>query len=845
MFDLLSLVIGAVLALALQFVVKKFLFGGGSTTPPVENGTVKRPPSGKTERPKGRGSKKERGGDKDRPSSSRRSKSSKIRERSEKNPEKRIPASSQLGKHSKKPSTGSSKPTTVGGRLEARPRASSNSAEDEGEHFFSIKGLNNAGEMSRLEKAFVRGVQTNMKHGVASFTGGEVVDWLAEHVSFGESATREDATALAVRLWAKGTIRSTESSWIPFKDSTTQTYCFKNEGKTRKKMHKDTNKRKYYEQLVATSLNLKAEPKSGWLEVKEVMLHPKSKFRDIWVPRWCVLHEAKEKWTYDDKTESEEHSDLAEAARALLEDTAEPAKVEEGWELVLFDSIWDEEDSKLVQEMVDPKTGIKFLKREKMKMKSRSKRHFKGNSAVSWCVKRGKCSDEDEAIGLMNALMEKNIVIPSKRKEMPFFENSATRYRFADMIFHGGATMSHPLVRMPLGKCAMNLERDSDYIHFSLARSDGKTFLQDISGFAVEHRVDTSAGLVFRVHKKDEKVMRDWIVALNSALLVANGGDIPYGSSVALDEDESQDDFCSTLRSHVDKHRSSAIADADAEDEDKESAAEFVDEVYEGEMAKVQEMRRVLAARKEEALGAGEAYGECPTFEVNVDWAELPDAVLLKCLRSRRLDIDRAIRLMEVAVPFRKQKGHATTTIADCRSQIPELGRLIPECRDKEGRPIIVLEAKHYLPKKMTADDCIRACLYMFDVATEHLPDKDMVQRIGVSVIADCSKVSYKNNFMASQVKPLVSGILGRYPVRIGHIIVMRTPWWFTTVWKVVKPMLPADIISKVLITSKDDELFEHVTPDNCPEEFGGSYTFDAESWLKERYSVEGLTYEG
>ena len=77
------------------------------------------------------------------------------------------------------------------------------------------------------------------------------------------------------------------------------------------------------------------------------------------------------------------------------------------------------------------------------------------------------------------------------------------------------------------------------------------------------------------------------------------------------------------------------------------------------------------------------------------------------------------------------------------------------------------------------------------------------------------------------------------YPERGFMVFVVNVPYWFTSVWAVVKTWINPRTLNKIRILGKDykTELFKFVDPANLPAEFGGTNKFPVTE------SAEGTFY--
>eukprot|EP01090_Pellita_catalonica_P006912 TRINITY_DN172_c0_g1_i1.p1 TRINITY_DN172_c0_g1~~TRINITY_DN172_c0_g1_i1.p1 ORF type:complete len:888 (+),score=179.11 TRINITY_DN172_c0_g1_i1:262-2664(+) len=751
---------------------------------------------------------------------------------------------------------------------------------------FDLADLHSKEVLAELEKAIRSDMRTSSKliakSNVLAFKGSNLIDWLMRNVDFKE---RQEAVAFGARLWAKGLIESADSKWNPFYDDA-HTYIFKNQREVERQLsRKSSNVRNYFERRTQQLANFSASSKEGWLAVQEAQRSSSGNKlkKPQWINRWCSLHQieateendtneseqtdeeakdttpkkrSKKKTKVDSEAEEAEESPpkTARKSRRKRRKKEKEAKAIK-WEFVVYNAMWDSNDSELVGELTNPKTGVKLSK--KGLKQARVKRTFKGSNAVDWCVKNNKSENREAAVDLLNRLMQSGIITPttSTLKDMAdihFFEDSKkSRYRFKDQCFVVGQVRPTPLFRLNLSDIDFSMDEQGDYVLMIL--QDTASNRREIESTDQLNAPIRPNSLTIRIPKLEETLMQDWVVAVNNAILESSNEVLAAQLAATLEEgNEKETEDVELLtkekrrRKKRKKQRKTKRSEKEEEEETEETGETDAeeDELLKAEMAKVHEMRRVLEAEKKEEIEAGneDTYGIPASYpDLRFDWSTMPDRVLLKCLRARRLTIPRAVRLLKMCVPFRMHLEIDKTRIDTVARLTPSLGILAVEAKDVDGRPLVFLNAKNYLPKHMPAEECVRAMLYFFDIASEEYEDSVTVQRIGITCVADMKGAGIWRNFDPKAVPTLVNGILGHYPIRIGHIIVMNPPRVFNMVWKVIKPLLPEDILNKVHILDKPEDVFEYVTRENMLQSMGGDLEFDGEAWVDERFKKEGI----
>jgi hypothetical protein len=84
--------------------------------------------------------------------------------------------------------------------------------------------------------------------------------------------------------------------------------------------------------------------------------------------------------------------------------------------------------------------------------------------------------------------------------------------------------------------------------------------------------------------------------------------------------------------------------------------------------------------------------------------------------------------------------------------------------------------------------------------------------------------------------KFMLEMVQSHYPGRLGDFIAFNAPWYYRLIFKIVKPWLSAELVSKVNILGSASELKNFIDTDQLLPEWGGTFKFDLEKWIEERY---------
>eukprot|EP01087_Luapelamoeba_hula_P008775 TRINITY_DN2218_c0_g1_i1.p1 TRINITY_DN2218_c0_g1~~TRINITY_DN2218_c0_g1_i1.p1 ORF type:complete len:880 (+),score=144.33 TRINITY_DN2218_c0_g1_i1:203-2842(+) len=642
------------------------------------------------------------------------------------------------------------------------------------------------------------------------FSGSDAVDWLLANA---DSVDRKKAIDIGVRLWASGLFRHVSHRHRPFCDGGHELFRFitkaDHEGRKIKSMSKRVKHRSRHID-VSTSLNLNepapAKPSpladsllrtSAWIEVSEAK---------GWTRRWCAVQKE-------------------------VISTPEGASTSS---LLVYDQADDKVLLELMQQMTAPTSGLKIKSRRYGLLKSYSK-CFAGKRGVDWLVtKRPEVESREQAVALMNKLIQKGLLFSAVADKYVFKDNS-NYYTFSVPVEDDetkedkeGRTSSavdlanhketaYLLGRIPLDQNLLfKLKKEGSFVFVILYHTHRSAVLQQ-DGVDVHPgilAVEDPKNFVIRLHERDESNVKQWIYALQSAVLIEGISPEEY----CYDSGEESDEFFSDtdeLDSDVD------IDNVDAMDVPKEVLTS-------AEQAVLAEVKNVLQQEKESGVDQGP-----------VDLTTVPDAELIKYIRARKLEVGPSVILIKAGVPYRHENNFDNIKITDVLEEVRGgMCRLIPDARDKEGRVILVMLPQCYQPARSPPLALVRAMYYLLDLAAN---DDEHTQRVGFSVMVDCKGSKYAN-FDAAMPKVLVNGIVGKYPARVGHVIIVNTPWFFRFIWAVLRPLL-SDVLAAKFHIIRDDEIVQYVDPSSLLPMHGGTSTYDHEAWIRSRFEKEGIPY--
>ena len=236
----------------------------------------------------------------------------------------------------------------------------------------------------------------------------------------------------------------------------------------------------------------------------------------------------------------------------------------------------------------------------------------------------------------------------------------------------------------------------------------------------------------------------------------------------------------------------------------------------------------------------------------------LDDATLLRFLRARKFDVEKAKDMFVKCEAWRETEG-VNTILKDFHyTEKPLVAKMYPQYyhkTDKDGRPVYFEElGKVYLPDmlKITSQErMLKNLVWEYELFTTYrLPACSRKQNHLVETsctIMDLEGISISSAYqVVSYVKEASKIGQNYYPERMGKFYCINAPFGFATAFKLFKGFLDPVTVEKIKIlgTSYKRELLKHIPSENLPVKYGGSddvsdedlYLKDYGPWREPQY---------
>ncbi|KAF7550105.1 hypothetical protein G7Z17_g5955 [Cylindrodendrum hubeiense] len=215
-----------------------------------------------------------------------------------------------------------------------------------------------------------------------------------------------------------------------------------------------------------------------------------------------------------------------------------------------------------------------------------------------------------------------------------------------------------------------------------------------------------------------------------------------------------------------------------------------------------------------------------------------PDALVLRFLRARKWDVEKALVMLVSTMSWRHTDMHVDDDIMkngdgfaiedektnsstkqvsqDVMAQL-RMGKSFLHGTDKNGRPICVVRVRLHKQGEQCEASLERYTVYIIETARMVLENPVDT----ACVIFDMTGFSMAN-MDYTPVKFMIKCFEANYPESLGAVLVHKAPWVFQGIWKIIRGWLDPVVASKVHFTNNKKELEEFIEPSHIIKELEG-----------------------
>lgn len=226
--------------------------------------------------------------------------------------------------------------------------------------------------------------------------------------------------------------------------------------------------------------------------------------------------------------------------------------------------------------------------------------------------------------------------------------------------------------------------------------------------------------------------------------------------------------------------------------------------------------------------------------------ADHPDALLLRFLRARKWDVNRAVvmlistirwRLVEMHVDDDIMAGGEAKAVEMSKSSDSDKKRLggdfIAQMRmgksfihgvDDTGRPMCFIRVRLHKIGQHVGESTERFTVHMIETARLML-----LPPVETAVIVFDMTGFTLANMDYSPVKFIIKCFEANYPESLGAVLIHQAPWIFFGIWKVIKGWLDPVVAAKVHFTNTVEDLEAFIDRSRILKELGGNSDYNFE----------------
>ncbi|KAK5252726.1 phosphatidylinositol transfer protein csr1 [Exophiala xenobiotica] len=219
--------------------------------------------------------------------------------------------------------------------------------------------------------------------------------------------------------------------------------------------------------------------------------------------------------------------------------------------------------------------------------------------------------------------------------------------------------------------------------------------------------------------------------------------------------------------------------------------------------------------------------------------ADHPDALLLRFLRARKWDVDKALVMLISTMRWRSHEQHVDDDVIlrgeggaledskssdlavkkegnDFLTQL-RLGKSFLHGTDKEGRPLCFVRVRLHKGGEQSERSLERYTVYVIETA--RLALRAPVET--ACIVFDMSHFTMAN-MDYTPVKFMIKIFEANYPESLGAVLVHKSPWIFQGIWKIIRGWLDPVVAGKVHFTSDVADLEKFIPKSQIIKELDG-----------------------
>lgn len=215
--------------------------------------------------------------------------------------------------------------------------------------------------------------------------------------------------------------------------------------------------------------------------------------------------------------------------------------------------------------------------------------------------------------------------------------------------------------------------------------------------------------------------------------------------------------------------------------------------------------------------------------------ADHPDGLLLRFLRARKWDVQKALIMMVATMHWRGKEMNVEKIVGNGElgaindgdeefiTQVRK-GKSIIHGTDTDGRPVCIVRSRLHRPAEQAPEVMERYTVYIMETARLML--RGPVDT--ASIIFDLSNIEAKYMDLGP-VRFIIKCFEAHYPESLGVCCIYGAPWFFRPVWSIVKGLLDPVVANKIRFANSQAELETFLPGTEIIKELGGPRDWEYE----------------
>ena len=205
---------------------------------------------------------------------------------------------------------------------------------------------------------------------------------------------------------------------------------------------------------------------------------------------------------------------------------------------------------------------------------------------------------------------------------------------------------------------------------------------------------------------------------------------------------------------------------------------------------------------------------------ITQDQVYLDRSNLLRVLHARDLKVDTAFEMWKKWYEWRITYRAELITEEEMMPHIVT-GKAFFHGEDLQGRPCLIVRARHHWPEQFSAEDTMRYVIYLVEQGVK-LADARGTGKLCVIYDRGGMTSANKDGNLIELMKKLSAMLQDFYAERLSAVYVLNVNWFYWIIFQAVKPLLNKKTRDKVNILRNSNGLKDHFHPSQLMRDYDG-----------------------